>query len=95
MPRTVIKNDITTETIWEQDEWCTRVPKWWLEPCGCHRTCSIRSGILDKLFAMHPFYAKWLLRYGHVSVQGWVVKRTGSDKVELYPWPKKLYKRLL
>ena len=94
MPLRVIRDGQGEEVIWDVEEWCQRLPRWWLEPCGCKRKCDINSGILDKLFDIHPFYAKWLLRYGHVSVQGWIVKRSGKDKVELYPWPRKMYRGL-
>ena len=78
--------------VWEEKKWCAKLPKWWRDNCGCKRECNLSDGLGDALFNMHPFYLKWLLRCGHVTIDGWVVKRIEKYRVRIFPWPKHLYR---
>ena len=85
---------MTTEIIWQYDEWCQRLPKWWLKPCSCQRTCHLQQFCNHVWDNLSPTICKHLVKYGIVTLEGWVVKKTDKSTVTLYPWPKKLYRVL-
>lgn len=96
-PRQIIKNDISVETYWEDREWCERLPEWWRGACGCRRCCHLgTSGLGDRLAGMHPFYLKWLLRFGAVTVEGWALRLKEGERYVacIYPWPRRLHRSL-
>jgi len=78
--------------LWTEEEWCTKLPSWWTRHCGCRRECSLDSGLADALFEMHPMYLKWLHRYGHAVIDGWVLKRKTRNTVAIFPWPKHIFR---
>jgi hypothetical protein len=85
-------NELSLEVTWDYEEWCRQVPDWWKEPCGCRRTCD--AGTLMNHLYKHNFIA-WheLNHFMTTTIEGWVV-RIKEGLSYLFPWPKKLYKKI-
>lgn len=88
--------DFATEIVWQQEDWCKQLPKWWIDNCGCKKTCHLNKGLGNTLFDMNPTTVKHLFRYGFVVIHGWVLrlKDKHTYEVTIYPWPKKMYMNL-
>ena len=84
----------TTRIVWSRDEWCRRVPRVWLERCGCNRCCDasrIPRGWLDLLDR------DGLVLIHYARGETWFVRRDPRNpgRVCLSPWPRNLYATLL
>ena len=87
-------SDMYMPVVIDYESWCDKLPEWWVENCGCKRTCELSNGLGNTLFKKHSFYIKHLLRYKWVSIEGWIVRMLNKNEVALYPWPKNLVKKL-
>ena len=81
--------------IWDGDEWCSKLPEWWLEFAeGCNR-CARVTWLATLAYNGHRLAMKLveqLCGNGFVVVDGWVAKWEGH-KVCLYPWPKMMFSK--
>ena len=81
--------DKGVEVVRFVDEWCRSLPEWWASRCGCKRSCEA-----DDLWPhLGAEEREMLLDSGFTVVDGWTLVRDGSSLV-LFPWPKRLYRRV-
>jgi len=102
--RIVIKRDgegYSTEVIWERDEWCKRVPRFWLDWCGCRRCCDAVA-ILPRLREdeRRELLDAGVLLIGYTRANSriypWFLRYYPNRReICLAPWPKRLYATLL
>jgi len=96
--KTIVKcgEGYALQVFWSRDEWCKRLPRWWLELAeGCSR-CTRVTLLATLAYSGHPvarLIVEQLCENGYAVLEDgkWVVRLEEEHRACIYPWPKNLF----